>query len=198
MALGQGDYTSYYNQFTQPAYSSGTVGYTAPTTTDYGALSDALGAVDTGHVKKKRWYRKYRRWAEAWRGIGGGALGTGDFEATDPLAQLQNQLTSAVEQGTAFDPNYDIKGMVDARQQSLAAALRQRSAALGLGNALGGITDEAMRARETLASMSMAAYRPQAFQAQQGLDDQTAELLQALAQAQFETEATVEGTGRQV
>jgi hypothetical protein len=188
-----------YYQFGGSAIpEAGTISYQAPTDLDTSGLTDALSGIATKHVKKKYWYRKYRRWAEAWRDIAGGALGTGDFEATDPLAQLQQQLTGAVSTDKTFDQNYNFSGMLNARQKSLATALHQRGAALGLGNALGGIADEAQRARSTLASMSLAAYRPMAFQAQQQLDDQTAELLQALAQAQFETEATIEGTGRSV
>ncbi len=154
------------------------------------------------HHPNKAWYRKYRGWAEWWRNTAQSSLyGYGGTGPTDPLAQLQNQLAAQYQEQAAkgaanFSSNYEFGGMINARNQGMAQALRQKAAGMGVQGAYQGTMDAATQARQTLVNQSMAAYRPIAYQAQQQIQGNTDELLNALAQANFEGQKTIAGAGR--
>jgi len=182
------------------AGEQGGYSYTSPWTSS-GPLVSTLQEIPTKHVSSKYWYRKYRRWSDFWRESTKGALGYGDYDATDPLAQLQQGLLSQYDQNAlsgAFNMGtQDFSNLIGARNQGLSAALQQQGARLGIGDAFMGVADVANRARTTMAERSLAAYRPQAYTAQQQLGDQTSQLLTAIAQSEMAGEAAVEGAGRQ-
>ena len=166
------------------------------------AFNTEYGNIGTGHVAKRKWYRKYRSWAEFWRDTTQGALyGLNGTGPTDPLAQLQNQLMAqyqdqAAKGATNFQDKYNFGGMVDARNQGMAQALRQRAAGMGVQGGYQGTIDAATQARQTLVNQSMAAYRPMAYQAQQQIQTDTDQLINAISQADYEGRKAVTGAGR--
>lgn len=175
--------------------------YQAPDMTDaYAAQDQGFSANDYSHHRNKRWYVKYRSWADYWRDVAGGALlGTSTTAPTDPLAQLQQQLLGkyeATKVSTAFAPNYDFKALINARNKGGAAQLQQKAAGMGMANIYQPTIDAASQARQTLVNQSMAAYRPQAYAQNQAYQNQQDQLLEALAKAQTETYAQVKGAGR--
>jgi len=188
--------SGYQSPYASAPGTSGTVGYQSPGNLN---LSTPWDEYTKLHSSKRKWYRQYRNWADAWRTYTQQALGMGGRDALDPLAQLQRQLGEYIDPariGQIFSQNYDFDPMVGAQQQALGSALQQRAAAMGLGGAFGGVMEEAHRARSSMASQSLAAYRPQAWQAQQEIQGHTSQLLDALARAEFEAEAATEAAGR--
>jgi hypothetical protein len=173
---------------------------------DTQATQDALNAeysnMDYGHHGNRKWYRKYRSWADYWRDTTKGAMfGMSGSAPTDPMAQLQQQLltqyqTEKSKTPNVYDPNYNFGGMINAQQQGMSAALRQRAAGLGLTDVYQPSINAAARSRQTLADQAMAAYRPQAWQANQQMQQSQDQLLTAMAQADFESRKAVEASGR--
>lgn len=166
----------------------------------YGALNTEYSNLQQGHIANKKWYRKYRNWAEWWRDTTTSALyGINGTNATDPLAQLQTQLMSQYEltkPSTAFSQDYDFGKMIDARNRALATALRQRAAGMGVQGGYQGAIDSAQAARNTLVSQSLSTYRPMAYQASQQIQNDTDKLVEAMAQADFEGRKSIAGAGR--
>ena len=125
---------------------------------DMAATNAAVNAdfADTSyaHEKNKRWYKKYRSWADYWRTTAEGALvGTSATQPTDPLAQLQKQLLGQYEKTKTNEPyaaNFDFGGMINARNQGSASILNQRAAGMGVQGAYQPTVDAASRARQTL------------------------------------------------
>jgi hypothetical protein len=162
-------------------------------------IQGALGAIPTKHVSKKKWYRKYRAWADYWRTVAQSSLGQGGFEAMDPIARLQNQLGREISEEdfvNALTADYNFDPDIRAREAGLSKYLRQQSAALGVEGAYAGIESADQRARNALASQALAAYRPQAYQAQQQFQDQAQQLLTSIAQAEFEADRATTEAGR--
>ena len=155
--------------------------------------TDMLLGTPTGHQSDIR--RKVGNMQNWWQEMGERDLGVGAYQgqATNPLSQLQYQL------GQQYNPNavtgafqgYDFGHMMQMRNRGIADVLNQRAAQMGVKGAYGGVIDQAQRARETMAEQALAAYRPQAWQAQQQASQQTQQLLAALQQMEFETERTM-------
>lgn len=162
-------------------------------------MRDTLASIPTKHYSNKKWYRKYRNWAGSWREIAKGSLGLGGYEAMDPLSRLQGELGGNVSEEdfiNALTEDYDFTKDISARDVGLNKYLRQQAAQMGVENAYAGVGGVAQRARSTLADTSLAAYRPQAYQTQQQLQDQTQQLLTSIAQAEFESDKAIAEAGR--
>jgi hypothetical protein len=157
-----------------------------------------------GGGNKERWYRDYRKWANYWRtgmsksmGYGAG----GEAAATDPLSKLQFALTNQFDMGklkNTFDQNYDASGLVNSRNQGLAAMLRQQAAGMGVSGAYDATINNASNARQTLIDKSMAAYRPDAYQQQQTLSSNADQLLQSIQMANLDAQKSLTAAGRTV
>ena len=151
---------------------------------------------------KDRWYRDYRKWADYWRKGMGTSLGYGkggEAAATDPLSMLQFALSNKVDMGkidNTFDPNYDATGLINGRNQGLAAMLRQQAAGMGVSGAYDATINNASNARQTLIDKSMTAYRPDAYQQQQTLSANADQLLQSIQMANFDAQKSITAAGR--
>jgi hypothetical protein len=114
---------------------------------------------------------------------------------------LQFALQNKVDYGqlnNTFDQNYDPAGMVDARQKGLSAALKQQAAGMGITGAYDASINSSLNARQTLIDKSIAAYRPEAYQQQQALSQNSNQLLQSIMEANTAAEKEIIGTGRSV
>ena len=166
------------------------------------ALAASYAKLDYGHHGNRKWYRKYRSWADYWRDTTKGALfGMNGGAPTDQLAQLQGQLLSQyqadkLKNPVAYNPNYNFTNLIGARQKGLTQALNQRAAALGVGDVFQGSMDAATRSRETLANQAMATYRPEAWSQNQVLQNSQDQLITQMALADLEARKSVEGAGR--
>ena len=175
--------------------------YTQPTSVDNSALENELGNTNYSHNSGKKWYRSYRSWADYWRDTAAGALTDKYGTPTDPLAQLQQQLYQQytnLSSTTPYNENYDFSKLINARNMGSGAMLQQRAAGIGVQNAYQPAMDYAQRARQTLIDQSLAAYRPQAYQQNQAYQNNQDQLMEALAKADYETKASIEGAGRSV
>jgi len=155
-------------------------------------------------ANKDRWYRDYRKWADYWRTGMSNSMGYGaggEAAATDPLSKLQFALTNQVDMGkikNTFDQNYDASGLVNSRNQGLAAMLRQQAAGMGVSGAYDATINNASNARQTLIDKSMAAYRPEAYQQQQTLSSNADQLLQSIQMANLDAQKSLTAAGRTV
>lgn len=153
---------------------------------------------------KDKWYRDYRKWAGYWRTGMSNSLGYGtggEAAATDPLSKLQFALTNKVDMDklkNTFDPNYDATGLINSRNQGLAAMLRQQAAGMGVSGAYDATITNASNARQTLIDKSMAAYRPDAYQQQQTLSSNADQLLQSIQMANYDAKQALTSAGRTV
>lgn len=187
-----------------PEDVAGTFSFTPDTnvSTTNAALGDAYAGLDYGHHGNRKWYRKYRSWADYWRTTTEAALfGLNGGAPTDELSQLQRQLYSQYQfdkltTPEAFNPNYNFTNLIGARQKGLTQALNQRAAALGIGDAFQGSMDIATRSRETLVNQAMAAYRPTAWAENQKLQNAQDAMITQMALADIEARKSVAGAGR--
>lgn len=192
------------NTYSSPEDSAGMVSYQADprvaTTND--ALANSYAGLDYGHHGNRKWYRKYRSWADYWRTTTEGALfGLKGGAPTDELSQLQQQLfaqyqADKLKNPEAFNPNYNFTNLIGARQKGLTQALNQRAAALGIGDVFQGSMDIATRSRETLANQAMATYRPTAWAENQKLQNTQDAMITQMALADIEARKSVAGAGR--
>jgi hypothetical protein len=164
----------------------------------FGIMKGLLGG------NKDKWYRDYRKWAGYWRTGMSNSMGYGaggEEAATDPLSKLQFALTNQVDMGkikNTFDQNYDASGLVNSRNQGLAAMLRQQAAGMGVNGAYDATINNASNARQTLIDKSMAAYRPEAYQQQQTLSSNADQLLQSIQMANLDAQKSLTAAGRTV
>jgi len=155
-------------------------------------------------ANKDKWYRDYRKWADYWRTGMSNALGYGaggEDAATDPLSRLQFALSKQVDidkLNNTFDQNYDATGLINSRNQGLAAILRQQAAGMGIRDAYEPVISNTTNARQTLIDKSLAAYRPEAYQNQQKLSANADQLLQSIQLANTEAQQSLGAAGRTV
>jgi hypothetical protein len=179
----------------------GKIGGLSPSIDPFGGVKFAAGLFG---ANKDKWYRDYRKWADYWRTGMSESLGYGEGgeeAATDPLSKLQFALTNQVDMGklkNTFDPNYDASGLVNSRNQGLAAMLRQQAAGMGVSGAYDATINNASNARQTLIDKSMAAYRPEAYQQQQTLSSNADQLLQSIQMANLDAQKSLTAAGRTV
>lgn len=166
-----------------------------------GSFLDPAGIITGlfGSSTKKKWYRDYRKWAKYWREGTEEAMGYGKGPATDPLAQLQTALMGKVDMNqiqNGYSQGYDPSGLVGAQNKAMAATLNQRAAGMGVGGAYDAVMNASNSSRQTLINQAMAAYRPQAYEAQQQLTQNSDQLLQAIQQANLEAQKSLAASGR--
>jgi len=114
------------------------------------------------------------------------------------LQQNQSTPAPAVAGGSwqELPTQYLFSDLLQARNQGVATQLQQRAAGQGAPDIYGGLLGDIERARGSLVDQAAAAYRPQAYELEKQVTDQTNQLLQALTNAQMETQRFTQMAGR--
>lgn len=168
-------------------FQSPTLGAISPTLEAARAKADELFRRTDLNEQEQTWI-----WQDWYKNLVGSSLGLGKFSGAplDPLAQLQQQLQEQ------YDPGYlnnltgqqDFSSLLRQRNQALETQLQQRAAGMGVQGAYAGVIGQQEKARQALSARAQAAYNPMALQMQKQMQTQTDQLLNAINQAELESE----------
>lgn len=122
---------------------------------------------------------------------------TGDYDALDPVVQLEQQLEDRYRNYQMQQNQGLMNQMFQGRNQALNNMLQAQSAAMGTPGLYQGVIGANEASRDTLMNQAKAAYKPIQSAMEQQYEQANQQLLATLQQLQAQTEATVRSVGKQ-